>query len=124
MFRYFDTFYGIHSQKNKTLINLLSFISRNYFDINENDSIDIVEKFNLRIWMKNELFPFIFLLTISVLDNGISFFFFIITLTCTAFVKMHRRQETKVLHIDSSCVHVFIYHWCSSLSIQYIHKII
>lgn len=75
MFRYFDTFYGIHSQKNKTLINLLSFILRNYFDINENDSIDIVEKFNLCIWMKNELFPFIFFLTISVLDNGISFFF-------------------------------------------------
>lgn len=53
MFRYFDTFYRIHSQKNKTLINLLSFILRNYFDINENDSIDIVDKFNLRIWMKN-----------------------------------------------------------------------
>lgn len=53
MFRYFDTFYGIHSQKKKTLINLLSCILRNYFDINENDSIDIVEKFILRIWMKN-----------------------------------------------------------------------
>lgn len=87
MFRYFDTFYGIHSQKNKTLINLLSFILRNYFDINENDSIDIVEKFNLCIWMKNELFPFIFFLTISVLDNGISFFF-IITLTCTVFIDL------------------------------------
>lgn len=40
-------------KKNKILINLLSFILRNYFDINENDFIDIVEKFNLCIWMKN-----------------------------------------------------------------------
>lgn len=40
-------------KKNKILINLLSCILRNYFDINENDFIDIVEKFNLCIWMKN-----------------------------------------------------------------------